>query len=392
LKRWQFVRRLLLQVLVAWVFLEVVLRLTVPHFPGSYRTGLIWDNHPALGRYHVPSASTWCKTPEFTAHSAINSLGLRDLERSYAKEPGVFRILVLGDSFVEAVQVPLETAFTRVLERLLSAQSHGQRIEVINGGVMAYSTDQELLFLEREGLKYHPDLVILLFLDSDVRGNSRQLNSDNSLAARKPYFEIADGNDLRLVGVADRSAILAAGETILRRMIGCSYLATVIKTGVIDTTSARLSASAREQELPRDFCVYSHTVTPDWEAAWSLTEMLIERVRASAESCGARFLLVMAGEPHQVYSELFDQHVVRYHLQAEDWDADLPNRRIKEIAQRHGWQLLDLLPAFRRATAGSPPLHFMNDGHWTVEGHQLAAIEISRNLVEQHMEFRPSAP
>ena len=52
----------------------------------------------------------------------INREGLRDVEHQYAKPPGVFRILVLGDSFVEAMHVPLESTFPRRLEERLNAR------------------------------------------------------------------------------------------------------------------------------------------------------------------------------------------------------------------------------------------------------------------------------
>ena len=40
-------------------------------------------------------------TPEFSVEIAINSAGLRDSEYAQAKEPGVRRILLFGDSFAE---------------------------------------------------------------------------------------------------------------------------------------------------------------------------------------------------------------------------------------------------------------------------------------------------
>jgi hypothetical protein len=41
--------------------------------------------------------------------------------------------------------------------------------EVINFGVQAYGHDQMLLYLQEEGIKYHPDIVILGFVSMDMR-------------------------------------------------------------------------------------------------------------------------------------------------------------------------------------------------------------------------------
>lgn len=74
---------------------------------------------------------------------------MRDRERSYAAAPGAFRILALGDSFVEAYSVPLEDSVTQVLER--SLPSSEAPIEVINGGTAGYSTGQEYSSMRRKG-------------------------------------------------------------------------------------------------------------------------------------------------------------------------------------------------------------------------------------------------
>jgi hypothetical protein len=395
-KTWPLLRRLLIQSLCLLLFLEIGVRCSVPWLPGNYRSGLIWSNHPVFGRYHVPGSSAWIKSPEFTAFSAINQVGLRDIERPYAKPADAFRILVLGDSFVEAVQVPFEQSFVPLLERKLKAAAGARQIEVINGGVMAFSTDQALLFLEQEGSKYQPDLVVLLFLDSDVRGNSRVLNSDSHLAGRKPYFELEDSDQLRPVGLQERSWIASAGETSIRAVGGYSRLVAVFNSGIWEPALLRLAATSATPSLPRDFEVYSRTVAPDWEAAWQLTERLIDRVKSTAEANGAGFLLVFAGEPYQVDLNYFDEHVRRFGLRREDWDPELSNRRVEQMAARNGWRLLDLLPPFRAALTSQgtvmetqyinyqqqPGLHFPIDGHWKAAGHEVAASEIAKYLAE----------
>ncbi|MBU1849701.1 MAG: hypothetical protein KKH40_03155, partial [Nanoarchaeota archaeon] len=48
--------------------------------------------------------------------------------------------------------------------------------EVINLGVSGYGTDQELILLQKEGLKYNPDVVILgFYLENDKPDNSKEL-------------------------------------------------------------------------------------------------------------------------------------------------------------------------------------------------------------------------
>src|SRR5271163_1915378 len=129
----------------------------------------------------------------------INSHGFRDLERSYEKQADTIRIAVLGNSWTEAMQVPLDKNYCSVLERKLTEQSccAGKRFEVLNFGVSGYSTAQELLLLREEVWKYHPDVVILAFYSArDIANNVRQFNNAAE-PDQSPYF-VYRGNQLVL--------------------------------------------------------------------------------------------------------------------------------------------------------------------------------------------------
>lgn len=72
----------------------------------------------------------------------INSDGFRDEPFWIEKEPQVLRIAVLGDSQEEALQVPLDKTWQKVMAQKLSEALDG-KVESYNFGVSGYGTDQE---------------------------------------------------------------------------------------------------------------------------------------------------------------------------------------------------------------------------------------------------------
>src|SRR3989442_3392601 len=66
-----------------------------------------------------PNVSGWFRK-EGAAYVSINSAGMRDREHTLAKPANTYRIAILGDSFAEALQVPLEHTFWHVLEDRLA--------------------------------------------------------------------------------------------------------------------------------------------------------------------------------------------------------------------------------------------------------------------------------
>jgi len=99
----------------------------------------------------------------------INAQGQRDdVDRPTAKPDGVYRVVVLGDSFTFAGKVPLEDTFARQLERAVARADASRRYEILNLAVPGYNTEQEMLTLKERGLAYRPDLVVVNFVLNDA--------------------------------------------------------------------------------------------------------------------------------------------------------------------------------------------------------------------------------
>ncbi len=123
-------------------------------------------------RYNEPEARYRHKSADVNIRFRINAQGMRaDHDYSYTKPEGVKRIVSLGDSFTIGYEVDVEQCFSSVLERELD--DAGIRVEVLNCGVSGFSNAEECLYLERELMKYEPDLVLVSFYGNDLVDNVR---------------------------------------------------------------------------------------------------------------------------------------------------------------------------------------------------------------------------
>jgi lysophospholipase L1-like esterase len=121
--------------------------------------------NPDLSFAHAPNRSAFL----MGVPVSINSEGLRDREFSLEKPPGVYRVMMLGDSTTFGWGVKEEDTAAKFLERKLNASLPAgyNRAEVMNTGVGNYDTVQEVTYYETIGWKYHPDLVVLVFFIND---------------------------------------------------------------------------------------------------------------------------------------------------------------------------------------------------------------------------------
>ena len=97
---------------------------------------------PDKGAIFVPN-SYYRHNQEGFSEGYFNSHGFRDYERSYQKDPNTFRVLILGDSYVQAIQVALSDSFPALLEQRLNENSTSMKFEVLALGMNGSGTAEE---------------------------------------------------------------------------------------------------------------------------------------------------------------------------------------------------------------------------------------------------------
>ena len=163
-----FVVLVLFGLAIGAVTSEIVIRLL---FPQTLSPLLTW----AVTRDYAPGMIVsdptigWVLSPGFKGTHVrdtqveINSIGLRDHEVG-EKGCAELRILSLGDSYAFGYGVELEETYAKVLMELFRDHFEGADISVINGGVIAYDTNQMIMEFDRLAEHIDPDFVLATFV------------------------------------------------------------------------------------------------------------------------------------------------------------------------------------------------------------------------------------
>jgi hypothetical protein len=106
--------------------------------------------------------------PPRTVQMCVNEQGMRGPLRDLPKLPGVLRVACLGDSFTFGWGVEEGQSWPDHLQRLFEERRPGDAVEVLNFGVPAYNTTQEVRCLRQKALSYEPDLVLLTYFANDI--------------------------------------------------------------------------------------------------------------------------------------------------------------------------------------------------------------------------------
>jgi hypothetical protein len=161
----------------------------------------VMRHHPVIGYQYNPGTRCAMPRPDGGTYQLnVNSAGIRsNREYALAKPPGVYRILVFGDSQAEGLYQDNERRFTELIEQ------RNPGIEVVNLSFPACGTDQQLLAFEEIGRNYEHDLVILLPFPENIRRNmrwmgpNRQPQTGRIVFRLKPRFVLtthADGTEV----------------------------------------------------------------------------------------------------------------------------------------------------------------------------------------------------
>jgi hypothetical protein len=123
-------------------------------------------------RMNRPGAVYDQRTPEMHSVVAINANGLRaDRDFTVEKPPGMRRLAVFGDSYLLGYEASFDDMATTQLEHILKTSKCP--VEVLNFAVSGFGTAEMLKTLEKNGLRYEPDVVIFQWHHTDPDDNLR---------------------------------------------------------------------------------------------------------------------------------------------------------------------------------------------------------------------------
>ncbi len=384
--RWTLgIATVLIACVVSVAFVEIGMRLVGLTFP-------VFDVYDDVqGVKLMPGQSGWYRK-EGEAFLEINSLGYRDDEYELAPPPGTFRIAVLGDSFTEARQMPLEETYWHRLGEALSAcpALEGKDVEVLNFGIGGYSTTQSLLAYETDARRFQPDLVLLgFFSGNDIRENSRALSVGKTDWKMHRPFHVLDNGELTLTPPAP----LPVWKQIVYTGVQNSRVLELVNE-VRRYRSARKKRENREEssggvEAGIETAVYlpldGADVDPDLVEAWGLTARLLNEIHRKAAADGAAFMV--ATIPTSIQTHPTTDY--REKLVAELGVDDLlfPDRQLAAFGDRDGYAVIPLVQAMQ-AEAGDRHFHgFANTafgyGHLNPVGHGVMAELLAPKVCDQ---------
>lgn len=331
---------------------------------------MLWQHDPLLGWSHEPHSSAEYVGPrpwpiEFRSQVDINSLGQRGPEPASGTQDGV-RILFLGDSMVAGFEVAFEETFVELLEARL-ARALGRPVEVVNGGVRGYGTDQSFLSFRERGRALAPDVVLLWLSHNDLIDDVTIHRMRRIFG--KPAFVLDETTGLRLVAspvplypACSEYRIDEAGQVVrvdsLAGRALCRVQLALFDRSALFSFVTTLIPWERWGHLLRDLYYLGMPATgtpgaaPSATTAPPITHHILARMRDEVRAAGAAFYVV---GPPNVF-ESFEEAGI-------------------ELAPE------TILSLDRVETADPARTQFKHDSHYTPYGHQLVAEQLAELLI-----------
>jgi hypothetical protein len=342
-------------------------------------------------------AAGW-QLDEGHAFVRINAWGYRGADWSRIKPSGTLRVVVLGDSFVEAQQVAEQDTACAMVQRELTRRlsvaggsyTNLKRVEVMNFGVDGYGTAQEFFTLVEDVWRFSPDFVVLAFFPgNDIRNNSAVLEGDKC----RPFF-VPHGTEVMLGGPFEDSRFFhfrcflrfESYHSQLLNMLGeaRSALRSMHRQTRVRAEPVVYHSVRQLHEPGVNDLIYRPPVNQDWRDAWNVSEAEIEMTEQNVRAHHARFLLVVIGTGVQVMPDAAFQ--TGYLKAVGGTDLFYPSRRLTAFGVRKRFPVLDLVPTMC-TYAQSHQVYFhgfpntaMGTGHWNQRGNRFAGVLIADKI------------
>lgn len=281
-------------------------------------------------RANQPNVTTVHSVPgDYKVTINTNSAGMRGTkEYSLEKPAGVYRIALIGDSFVFGFGVNDDEVVSHVIETQMNSRAlSGRRYEVLNFGVSGFGQAEELVTYREKVNAYNPDAVVLFYFDNDI-GNSKVSG----------LFELDDNGILVRTGKS-----YLPGVKIRERMYSIAPIRWLFEYSQAWNLIRNRLSSLVQKSLLKKQGLKSFSDTD--ESASELTKSLLQVFAKEIQSNNAYPVLFLI--PHKNLKSNFPMEM--------------------SLVRNSGWDFID--------GRGFLSLddYYARDSHWRVSGHKKAA-------------------
>lgn len=343
------------------------------------------------GDYMTAPGIAFKLNPNGSLRGELNRDGFRDLDRSFEKPPGNYRVLFLGDSFVWGV-VKREETFASLIEADLNASASAlppetsapasqsapaRRVEIINLGVPGYGPVESLNLWRNYGVKYHPDAVIYGF----YYGND--LTDDNPAAYQRAL--LGELVTIRRDSLLDRSRAL---NFLRSRWIKARYALTHKKD------DPAMTAADRKRNLVAHLALFDTKLDGFYQAATDLLRGAFTQMRALAEETHTPLLVARYPSQFMVDPPAARRVLAEIGRRPEELEMKKPVARVGALLGELGIETVDITPEIEAGQAAGQLFSPKDDTHFNPIGNRVAADAllpaVRRFLGEHGMAFGPA--
>lgn len=353
---------------------------------------------PALGWKKGPGLGTTFIRRDFTTEVKMNSQGLRDPERPVGKPPGEFRVLALGDSFIEAFMMSdAETPSARLRSALARP---GCAVDVINGGTFGYSTDQEYVAYDRDLRRYGADVVVLFVYHNDIPpllwgGIKPQLDAsvDPPVILNEPVTNrFATAKDAANLDDMGSTSTLASPAPPVPPPPASGRFHSVVLEALQDRLEATppavrerlqglgLVPPLRYADLNDELLLYSRNPPEHLVRALGVFQQIVGALKRRVARDGARLLVAYIPSRIEVNPEDWERTQARYRIGNKRFDTRALVYRLMTIASREDVPFIDLTDALKAARGLFARPYFATDSHWNPRGAAAGAQAVADKL------------
>lgn len=330
----------------------------------------------------------------------INKFGLRNREIGMLKKKHTTRIIVLGDSFTFGMRVDNKDLFTTRLEKILNEEVEGDthtEYEVINAGVPAYGTGQELLimrYLAEQGIV--GDIYLLMMFNNDIFDNMRLLR--NNLAVYAPSFVLDENGSTPIlkhlpkkveVNGNNNTTKESDGDDIVSKMIEAisnlktvrfleDRLGTLLQTRpAIVNILMKLGIKIESPEMPATIIGWYHNDI--FHKGLPLLKALVSEIKQEAINKKAKLMVALIPSPIDIYPDIYRpilQRAFPGEKMVAEWlnDPERPQRITVELCNALEIPMLDLYAVLYKNNKRN--FYIYRDGHFNEAGHAIVAESI----------------